>query len=53
MEATMKTFYLARRSDNHRFDGTKIQANDAKDAETIFARMQFNMSNLYVVGARS
>lgn len=48
-----KVFYLARRSDGHRFEGTKIWADDVKDAEAKYQRLKFNLSaDLVVVGAR-
>lgn len=49
----MKHFWLARRSDGHRFEGSRISANNVKDAEVVFQRLRFNLSaDLMIVGAR-
>lgn len=49
----MKYFWLARRSDGHRFDGSRISANDIKHAEDVFKRLRFNLSaDLMIVGAQ-
>jgi hypothetical protein len=48
----MKTFYLARISDGHRFDGTKIYANSVKHAGERYAQMGYVLTGLIVVGAR-
>lgn len=50
----MKNFWLARRSDGHRFNGSKIDANDAKDAENVYRRLGYNVdyADLMIVGAQ-
>lgn len=48
----MKSFWLARRSDGHRFEGSRIHANDAKDAEAQYERMGYVMDDLVIVGAQ-
>ena len=47
-----KKFWLARRSDGHRFEGSAIYANNEKDAERVFARLGYHFANLLIVGAR-
>ena len=48
----MKTFYLARISDGHRFEGSKISANSVKHAEETYRRLKYSLANLMIVGAK-
>lgn len=48
----LKSFWLARRSDGHRFEGSRIQASDPKHAEDVYKRLRYHMANLIIVGAK-
>lgn len=47
----MKSFWLARRSDGHRFEGSRIQAANEKHAEEVYQRLGYHMTNMVIVGA--